>query len=170
MTERLNLREFQAQLAEKLKGASRDRGDAAKLGFLAGGRHWLTDLDQVSEMVAVPGFSRAPWAQPWFLGVVGVRGVIYGCTDLAAFLGLGDADVEEDNRLLLAHQRFASHAALRIDQALGLRNVTAMQRLPAEGDSAAWVRGRFQDGDGVVWTDLSIESLVSDPRFLQAAA
>jgi twitching motility protein PilI len=170
LAERLNLREFQAQLAEKLKGAARHRDESAKLGFLAGGRHWLTDLDQVSEMVTVPGFSRAPWAQPWFLGVTGVRGVIYGCTDLAAFLGLQPVESPEDHRLLLAHPRFGAHAALRIEQALGLRNVTGMQRLPPQADDPGWVKGRFQDRDGLVWTELSIGGLVANPRFLQAAA
>ncbi|MDD4880715.1 MAG: chemotaxis protein CheW, partial [Gallionellaceae bacterium] len=84
MEESLTLREFQTRLAERLKGAASQDGATAKLGFVAGGRHWLTALDQVGEVVTVTRLARAPWTRPWFIGVASVRGAIYGCTDLAA--------------------------------------------------------------------------------------
>lgn len=170
MEERLNLREFQTRLAERLKGAARQDGESSKLGFVAGGKYWLTDLDQVSEVVSVDRFSRAPWAQPWFLGVAGVRGTIFGCTDLGAFLGISEPAALEENRLLLAHPRFGAHAALRIEQALGLRNTTGMKRLPSEDTAAPWVLATYEDHGGAVWTEISIELLLASPRFLQVAA
>lgn len=170
MEERLNLREFQTRLAERLKGAEQRDGETAKLGFLAGGRRWLTGLDQVGEVVTVPGLARAPWTQPWFLGVAGVRGAIYGCTDLAAYLGVAAAGQPDEIRLLLASGRFGAHVAFRIDQALGLRNTAGMTRLPGAADAAPWQLGRYADGDGVEWTELSLEQLLAEPRFLRVAA
>ena len=68
MEERLNLREFQTRLAERLRNAAEKSGENAKLGFLAGGRHWLTDLDQVGEVGAMDAAQtralRGPRADP----------------------------------------------------------------------------------------------------------
>jgi twitching motility protein PilI len=170
MEERLDLREFQARLAERLKGAANRDGETARLGFLAGGRHWLTALDQVGEVVSVARLARAPWTQPWFLGVAGVRGAIYACTDLAAYLGIAPAQTPEEIRLLLANARFGAHAAFRIDQALGLRSVAGMSPVPADAGDPAWQRGRFMDADGVEWTEIALEPLLAEARFLRVAA
>lgn len=168
MDERLNLREFQHRLAERLKGAAAGEGGGAKLGFVAGGRHWLVALDQVSEVVTVNHLARAPWVQPWFLGVAGVRGAIYGCTDLAGFLGIAPPETPEDIRMLLANARFDAHAALRIDQALGLRNIAGMTRRPAV-DAPDWQLDAYLDEQGVEWTEISLDKLLADPRFLRVA-
>ncbi len=171
MNDRVTLREFQTRLAERLKSVASESGEASKLGFVAGGRHWLTGLDQVNEMVSVPTFSKAPWVRPWFLGAVGVRGVIYGCTDLAAYLGLGEATVQDENRLILAHARFGAHAALRIEQALGLRNTNAMRAVPPpDGEQAPWRLGGFEDSEGTLWTEISIEALLASPDFFLVSA
>jgi twitching motility protein PilI len=170
MEERLNLREFQSRLAERLKTVAEQPGEAAKLGFVAAGRHWLINLDQISEVVTVPYIARAPWTQPWFLGVTGVRGTIYGCTDLAAYFGLSSDAPPEEIRLLLANARFGAHAAFRIDQALGLRNVSGMRRLPAAENHAPWELDRFEDGDGVIWQEICFDRLLAEPRFQQVAA
>jgi twitching motility protein PilI len=170
MEERLNLREFQSRLAERLKGAASRDGETAKLGFIAGGRHWLTGLDQVGEVVTVARLARAPWTQPWFLGVAGVRGSIYGCTDLAAFLGVAEPEHPDEIRLLLANARFGAHAAFRIDQPLGLRNAAGMTRLPQADAGESWLQARFVDADGVEWTEIALENLLAEPRFLRVAA
>lgn len=176
MTERLNLRDFQAQLAERLKDAGQRARAPSKLGFNAGGRFFLTDLDQVNEVVTQATLTPAPWAKPWFLGVLNVRGALYGATDLARFLGLSsttgtltDADeARADVRYLLAHPRFGVNAALRIDQALGLRVLSDMQRQSSAPD--AWAVADWRDAEGQRWTELNIEQLVANPAFLQAGA
>ncbi len=170
MEERLSLRQFQNQLAERLKGAGSRDSASAKLGFVAGGRHWLTALDQVGEVVSVNHLARAPWTQPWFLGVAGVRGSIYGCTDLAAYLGIAAPEQPDEIRLLLANARFGTQAALRIEQALGLRNVAGMTGQPPEAGDATWCIGRHVDEDGTEWMEISLERLLAEPRFLRVAA
>ncbi|MDR3393820.1 MAG: chemotaxis protein CheW [Parasulfuritortus sp.] len=170
MDERINLREFQARLADRLKTVAEQPGEASKLGFMAADGYWLVSLDQVSEVVTVPRLARAPWTQSWFLGVAGVRGTIYGCTDLAAFLGLKTGEPRDEIRLLLVNPRFGAHAAFRIDQALGLRTTSGMRRLPAGPAGAPWDVASFEDGDGVIWREISFDRLLAEPRFLQVAA
>lgn len=169
MEPRLNLREFQTRLAERLKETAERGGAAAKLGFLAGGRYWLTALDQVAEVVTVNRLARAPWTQAWFLGVAGVRGALYGCTDLAAFLGVAPAQTPDDVRLLLANARFGAHAALRVDQVFGLRNSDAMARTDRCETDPPWLLARYVDDDGVAWTEIALATVLADVRFLQVA-
>jgi twitching motility protein PilI len=170
MEERLNLREFQNQLAERLKGAGSRGGETARLGFVAGGRHWLTALDQVGEVVTVTRLTRAPWTQPWFLGAAGVRGAIYGCTDLAAFLGLAPAEQADEVRLLLANARFGAHAAFRIERALGLRNTAGMTAVAEAEAHEPWWLARYRDEAGTEWTEIALAGLLTEPRFLRVAA
>lgn len=168
MKDKLSLREFQARLAERLQSAARRDQSASKLGFLAGGRHWLVDLGQVNEVVAAGEVTPVPWAQPWFIGVVSVRGVLYGCTDLAAFVGMAAPMVGEEVNILLAHPRFGINAAFRIERALGLRDVSAMRSKPSDQHGQDWSVMEWHDQDDTVWIELSVERLMANPAFLRA--
>lgn len=163
-----SLREFQARLAERLQSAARGE-TLSKLGFLAGGRHWLTDLTEISEVVTVERIVPVPWAKPWFLGLASIRGVIYACTDLAGFLGLGQDPARGESNLLLAHPRFGINAALRIERTLGLRYPTQMTQAQPPVDAPPWELALWRDAEGQDWVELSVEKLVTAPQFLDAA-
>lgn len=165
MAERLSLREFQEHLAERLRGASGGEGSRAKLGFLAGGQQWLVDLNQVNEVVTVNQITPVPWTLPWFLGMASVRGALFGCADLAVYQGLPCTANKGEFRLLLAHPRFGVNAALRIDRAVGLRNVDSMTATDGQDDKS-WLVARWQDVDGSHWNELNMEKLVSSTHFL----
>jgi twitching motility protein PilI len=164
-----DLLDFQAHLADKLKAAEASAGSASKLGFMAGARHWLVSLDQVNEVVTIPGLAEVPWAQPWFAGVASVRGVLYGCTDLGAFAGLSDPLPHGETRILLAHPRFGVNAALRIERALGLRGAGDLREEAPTPEAEAWILAHWRTSDGVLWTEISMERLVAMPAFLEAA-
>jgi hypothetical protein len=134
-----SLRDFQAQLAERLSSAAQAGQAASKLGFLAGGRYWLVDLTEIDEVVTVTQMTPVPRAKPWFLGLTNLRGLIYGCTDLAAFLGLGQSSAQGEYRLLIAAPRFGVNAALCIDRDPGTALSRASDRL------ARCDRGRGMD-------------------------
>ncbi len=165
---RESLREFQSRLTEKLKAAEASSGANSKLGILAGGRQWLVNLDQVNEVVTVPALSEVPWCHDWFIGVASVRGVIYGCVDLAAFAGVATPMPQGETRLLLAHPRFGVNAALRVERALGLRPLQELVPEPGQNGEHPWELGRWRDGAGELWTEISVEGLVASPAFLEA--
>ncbi|MEW5787020.1 MAG: chemotaxis protein CheW [Pseudomonadota bacterium] len=162
-----SLREFQTRLAEKLKAAEAASGATSKLGFIAGGRHWLVSLDQINEVVTVPGLTAVPWVKPWFAGVASVRGALYGCVDLAAYMGLAEPLPEGEARLLLAHPRFGINSALRVERALGLRGIADLEEEAAPA-LAEWELARWRGKDGQEWTEISMEALVTAPTFLEA--
>ncbi|MDP2787245.1 MAG: chemotaxis protein CheW [Pseudomonadota bacterium] len=168
MRSKQSLRDFQTQLAEKLKLAQGSNEVSSKLGFVAGGKNWLVDLDQVNEVVTVPGLTEAPWARPWFVGVASVRGALYGCTDLAAFLGLAEPMPAGESRLLLVHPRFGVNAALRIEHALGLRALSELRPEPAPEAAANWEISHWRGADDQRWVEISMQNLVAMPGFLEA--
>ncbi len=168
MQSKQSLRDFQSQLAEKLELAQGTNEVSSKLGFVAGGKNWLVNLDQVNEVVTVPNLTEAPWAQPWFVGVASVRGALYGCTDLAAFLGLAEPMPAGESRLLLVHPRFGVNAALRIERALGLRALSDLSPLPMPENAAAWEISHWRGADDQSWVEISMQALVTMPGFLEA--
>lgn len=175
MAEPQRLQNFKAQLAEKLERAQGADVSAAKLGFVAGGHYWLVNLDQVNEVITVPELTAAPWVQDWFVGVASVRGLLYGCTDLAAFLKLAEPMPPGESRLLLVHPRFGINAALRIERALGLRVVSDLTAvaMPAASPTALptavadWEISRWRDAEGHYWREISLQKLVALPEFLE---
>jgi twitching motility protein PilI len=168
MRDKQSLRDFQTQLADRLKLAQVSDVATSKLGFLAGGKYWLVNLDQVNEVVTVPGLTEAPWAHPWFIGVASVRGALYGCTDLAAFFGLSEPMPAGESHLLLVHPRFGINAALRIERALGLRALADLKAEPLPEDAEEWEIRRWRDSEDRDWIEISMQNLVSQPRFLEA--
>jgi twitching motility protein PilI len=168
MQDKESLREFQTRLADKLKAAEASTGASSKLGFIAGGRHWLVSLDQINEVVTIPALTEVPWVKPWFAGVASVRGALFGCVDLAAFLGLAEPLPPGESRILLAHPRFGINAALRVERALGLRGLLDLAPHPAAAGMAPWQLAVWSDVDGQLWTEISIEQLVAMPAYLEA--
>ena len=168
MQDKPSLREFQTQLAEKLKLAQGPQGASSKLGFNAGGKNWLVDLNQVNEVVTVSGLTEAPWVKPWFIGVASVRGMLYGCTDLATFLDLAEPMPAGETRLLLVHPRFGVNAAFRIERALGLRALADLTPEAQTHTSKPWEVAHWRGADNQVWIELNLQQLVTTPTFMEA--
>ena len=50
MSRRVSLKEFQEGLSKRLKAAAGETAPTARLGFEAGGEHWLARLDHSGEV------------------------------------------------------------------------------------------------------------------------
>ena len=165
MAERISLRDYQRDLAARLRDADTSRG-SSKLAVQAGADGWLVDLQEAGEVIPVPPITPVPQTRPWFKGVANVRGNLYSVVDFPAFLGGGGVSLGEQSRLLLIAPRYRVGAALLIDSSLGLRNPEAWQpRQPAQ-PPAAWQRAEYEDEAGKVWKELDMAELVRDQSFL----
>jgi twitching motility protein PilI len=163
MAAKTSLRDYQRDLAERLKSAGAGRS-ASKLGLQVGGEAWLVSLEEAGEVVPVPAITPVPLMRPWFRGIANIRGNLYSVVDFAAFLGRKPAAPDEQSRLLLVGERFRLGAALLVDRSLGLRN--PVQLRPQEGEPAPWARARYADTDGRQWHELDLPRLVQHPDFL----
>jgi twitching motility protein PilI len=168
MAQRLSLRDYQRELAERLRQADSARM-ASKLGVQVGAQSWLIDLVEAGEVMPVPPVTPVPLSRPWFRGVANVRGNLYSVIDFAGFLGAGAVAAGEHARLLLLGERFRRGAGLLIDRALGLRNPAHLRALEAASGRRAWVRGEFEDEAGMRWSELDVAALVRDNEFLSVA-
>ena len=165
MAQRISLRDYQRELAERLRQADSARA-ASKLGVQAGDQNWLIDLAEAGEVLPVPPITTVPLTRAWFRGVANVRGNLYSVVDFAAFLGTSALRGGEQTRLVLLGERFRSAAALLVDRSLGLRNPAQLRaREPVVG-AAAWLRAEYEDDVGARWCELDVGALVRDTAFL----
>jgi twitching motility protein PilI len=186
MAKRISLREFQQSLSERLVSARRGEGGQALLGIesgaddLPGGSHWLIDLADSGEVSPLPELTPAPLTKPWFAGIANIRGVLYSVVDFSAWRGGAPTPRNAQSRLLMVGARHGITSALLVRRALGLRPQLQMHavgeaKASAEAQSAAasdaetWLGGRFKDAQDLVWTQLRIPALLSDPSYLDIA-
>jgi twitching motility protein PilI len=167
VAEKLSLRDYQRDLAERLRAASASRS-ASMLALQVGDQGWLVDLVDASEVIPVPALTPVPLAKPWFRGMANIRGNLFSVVDFAAFIGGGAVSIAEQSRLLLVGERFRMGAALLVDRSLGLRN-PAQLKVRAKRGASPWVKGEYEDQDGKAWKELDVSQLVQHTDFLAVA-
>ena len=168
MAERISLKDYQRDLASRLREADTARA-SSKLAVQAGIEGWLVDLVEAGEVIPVPPITPVAQTRPWFKGVANVRGNLYSVVDFPAFLGGKGVTLGEQSRLLLIAQRYRAGAALLIDSSLGLRNPESWQPRQPANAPAAWLRAEYEDEAGKVWNELDVAELVRDADFLTVA-
>jgi len=164
MSRRINLRAFQQDLIDRMQAKGRTGDQISTLGVQIAGGNWLVDMHDISEVLPLPPVAAAPLTKPWFLGVINVRGALYGVTDLAAFRQEGRASGAAANRVLLVAGRHAFNAGLLVERVLGLRNARAWTPDESAGQAS------YRDEQGNPWARLDIPGLLGQPDFLQIAA
>jgi twitching motility protein PilI len=165
MAERISLRDYQRDLAARLRAADAGR-TASKLALQAGAESWLVDLTEAGEVIPVPQITPVAQTRSWFKGVANVRGNLYSVVDFPAFLGGKGVALGEQSRLLLIAPHYRAGAALLVDSSLGLRNPESWQPREAAQAPAAWQRAEYEDEAGKVWKELDVAELVRDQNFL----
>jgi twitching motility protein PilI len=167
MAEKLSLRDYQRDLAERLRAAESSQ-NVSMLALQVGEQGWLVDLGDASEVIPVPPITPVPLTRPWFKGVTNIRGNLFSVVDFPAFLGAAPVNVAAESRLLLIGDRFRMGSALLVDRSLGLRNPAQLTARPKSSRSS-WVKGEFVDPEGHIWQELDVPQLVQQQDFLAVA-
>jgi len=163
MASRTSLRDYQRDLAERLRNAE-GAANASMLGVQVDDEAWLVDLREAGEVIPVPPITPLPLTRPWFKGLTNIRGNLYSVVDFPAFLQRRPVVPGDRARLLLLGERFRLGAALLVDRSLGLRNPGQLER--REGALPAWARAQYADPEGRVWKELDLTQLVQHPDFI----
>jgi twitching motility protein PilI len=161
MSKRLNLREFQQNLIDRLQAKEMSEDRLSTLGVQIAGRNWLVDLADIGEVLPLPKLVSVPFTKPWFRGVANVRGNLYSVADLATYQQSGAASGDVNNRILLVAERYGFNAALLVDRVLGLRDARKWRQSGADGQI------EYQDDMGTHWHKLDIPGLLEQAEFLQ---
>ena len=163
MAARTTLRDYQRDLAERLRNAQAGHS-ASMLGMQVDDEAWLVDLREAGEVIPVPPITPVPLTRAWFKGLANIRGNLYSVVDFPAFLQRKPVVLNDQSRLLLLGERFRLGAALLIDRSLGLRNPAQLER--RQGDPGLWWRAQYADGEGRLWKELDLPQLAQHPDFL----
>ncbi|MGC1548405.1 MAG: chemotaxis protein CheW [Rhodanobacter sp.] len=151
---------------EKLEAPGLWRG----IGYRVGSRLFVSGIDEISELLAVPVLTSVPGTQTWLLGVANVRGNLVPVIDLARFLFSERTLLSERTRLLVVRQG-GGNVALMVDEVFGQRTVDAEQRQEAEREDDPRLTRFVDDRVGEQRLALfSMNKLVRAPDFRQAAA
>ena len=161
MSKRLNLREFQQNLIDRLQAKDVSEERMSTLGVQIAGRNWLVELADIGEVLPLPKLIGVPFTKPWFCGVVNVRGNLFSVADMAAYQQNGTASRDSHNRVMLIAERYAFNAALLVDRVLGLRDARKWQSSEVDGQI------EYQDELGTRWHKLDVQGLLEQTEFLQ---
>ena len=107
------------------------------IGFRVGEHHFVSGIDEVSEiLMQPPPVTSIPSTRPWMLGVANVRGNLIALVDLKQFLFEQRTHVTGRARVLVVKQNGGT-VGLLVDELLGQRNLTDADRIDAEGEADA---------------------------------
>lgn len=141
------------------------------VGFVLDGQKYVAPLDEVSEILSVPAYTRIPGAQSWMRGVANVRGRLMTVMDLSGFLDKVSS-VQEKRRRLLVLDQDDLYTGMAVDDVLGMQHFPIndfVESLPvSDASTAAFVRGGYRR-EGEYWSVFSLSRLAQDPRFMQVA-
>ena len=167
---RTRMREFQAQLLERMQAAKSGTDvRISQLGVVIGTQRWLLDLTEASEIVSVGSITPIPLTQDWYLGLSNIRGNLLSVIDFARYQGLPQTAITSEARIIAFAPALSFNSGLLVSRVLGLRNIVEMELLAeVEGEAGGpnWATHRFRDRDGQVWQRIDLSLVVQDPRFL----
>jgi twitching motility protein PilI len=166
---RTRLREFQAQLVERMQ-AARSGVDTRvnQLGVMIGSNRWLLSLQEAGEIVSVGAITQVPLTHDWFLGLSNIRGSLISVIDFARFQGYAPTAIDKDCRIVAFAPGLSFNSGLLVSRIMGLRNIAEMELQPdsAITDGAPWSATRYVDRESQVWVELNLSLIVQDPKFL----
>lgn len=170
-TRRNRLREFQAQLVERMQAASTGtQAQSSQLGVMIGQSRWLINLQEAGEIVSVGAITQVPLTRDWFLGLTNIRGNLLSVIDLAQFCGMPATPVDKESRIVAFGPSLSFNSGLLVSRVMGLRNVAEMEIWQGDTDDTGhipWATQRYADRDSQVWSELNLSLIVQDPQFLQ---
>lgn len=165
---RTRLREFQAQLVERMQAAkSGTQTYTSQLGIMIGQTRCLLSLQEAGEIVSVGAITKVPLTQDWFLGLSNVRGNLISVVDLARFQGQPSTPIDKECRIVAFAPSLSFNSGLLVSRVMGLRNIAEMEpQASADSDIAPWSAKRYLDRESQVWTELNLSLIVQDSQFL----
>lgn len=176
MANREALRELQSRLATRLQAARTEGVSVAWLAVRAADTHFLLPLGQSGEIFPLASLQPVPYAQPWFRGVLNIRGGLFGVVDLMGFIRSGQAPkrveaVSAEACVVTLNPLLDVNCAVQVDSLAGLRGADAFvsSGVAPEG-SPAYFGHQFVDKDGVAWQEIDLRALSQTPQFLNISA
>lgn len=157
--------------ASELAVLNRKKGDWVGIGFRIGETRLLSKMGEVTEILEMPEFTRVPGAKSWVVGIANVRGSLLPLMDIQGFVTGENLKSRKDGRVLVANLR-GTNTGLVVNEVLGLRHFSlddqAYELPDIENVFKPFIKQAFQK-EQQYWPVFSLQALIDDERFLQAA-
>ena len=141
------------------------------VGFMLDSQYYLAAMGEVSEVLAVPRYTRVPGTKDWMKGIANIRGRLLPIMDLPGYFNRRSCVAEHRRRLIVIDQGHI-FSGLIVDDVLGIQHFSIPDYIcnapDIPVDLTPFVQGAFRR-EGCHWTIFSLSRLVEDPAFLQAA-
>ncbi len=176
MANREALRELQERLAGRLRAAQSLGASVAWLAVKAGGANYLLPLGQAGEIFPVANLQTVPYVKPWFLGVLNIRGGLFGVIDFAQFVASETAasvatGVVAEPSVITINPMLEVNCALQVDNLIGLRGGDAFSASSSPpADAPIYFGNRFLDAEGGSWQEIDLRLLANSSQFLSISA
>lgn len=182
MKKRESLKDLQARLADRLHVAQSSDAPMSWLAVTAGAGNYLLPLRQSGEILPITQLHPVPRTQPWFVGVVNIRGSLFGTVDLGHFIAKsmpspvqspsrGFPTEDENSTVVTLNPLLEVNCALQVSGLTGLRaNESFRSAMPARDEAPAYFRQQFQDEEGKLWQEIDLQILSRSPQFLNISA
>ena len=157
--------------AAELAVLNRKKGEWLGIGFRIGATRLLSKMGEVTEILEMPDYTRVPGAKSWVVGIANVRGSLLPLMDVQGFVTGENLKSRKDGRVLVARLR-GTHIGLVVNEVLGLRHFSLDEQtyeLPEiEKALQPFIKQAF-NREQEYWPVFSMQALIEDERFLQAA-
>lgn len=141
------------------------------IGFKVAGVSLLTRMDEVTEILDIPSFTRVPGVKPWVVGIANVRGGLLPLMDLKRFVtGQPISSINASRVMVVNHNGL--HTGLVVEEIQGMRHFSLSEQtfeLPDVNNRLKpYIKQAFKK-DNNFWPVFSLHALVEDERFLHAS-
>ncbi|RLA03062.1 MAG: chemotaxis protein CheW [Gammaproteobacteria bacterium] len=136
------------------------------IGFILGGKKYITPWNEVAEIQSLPSLTRVPGAKDWVKGVANVRGTLLPVMDLNAFFGYRGQKLRKQRLLVVKHDGI--YGGLIVDEVVGamtFEKFEQMEESPQVDEKITdFITGGFTKQDSE-WPIFSLHALAEYPEF-----
>ena len=146
-------------------------GIVGRLALQLGAWNLLLLMQDITEIIPVPQVSRVPGVKPWLLGIANLRGTVISIIDLHQYLGGKPSTITPSSRVVVVSSGEWEYGLL-INGVIGMRHFGPENRVPNFDTIDAKLRPFLAEafnGEGKVWLAFSVNRLLNEPGFLNAA-
>jgi twitching motility protein PilI len=149
-------------------------GMQSGIGFLLGGRRYVSPIPEIAEIIPTPKFTQVPGVQSWVRGVANVRGRLLPIMDLGVFVYDKMSHQQARRKRVVIVDRGELYSGVVVDEVFGMQHFESTDyrsSISSDVDPAVepYLNGEYVK-DGESWPVFSPFKLAVDPKFLKAAS
>ena len=141
------------------------------IGFKISDIDLLTSMDDVSEILDMPPYTKVPGVKHWVVGIANVRGSLLPLMDVKEFI-TGTPMINRNVGRVMVVKYKGLHTGLIVEEVQGMRHFSLKDQKTKfpEVDSSLkpYVKHAFEK-DNNFWPVFSLQALIDDERFLHAS-